>query len=81
MMDAPAAARRKCGTGETREAIERIGDAAVRRIFHRDDTELRLTALDFFEHGRDRARRAPAPPTDRIFGIAAKWLNVNSGPR
>ena len=43
--------------GRAREAIERVGDAAVGRVLHRHDAELRLAAFDFFEHGRDRADR------------------------
>ena len=52
-----------------REAIERVRDAAVGRVFHRHDAELGLPALDLFEHGRNRADRHQlgplAEPLDR----------------
>ena len=40
-----------------REAIERVGNPAVGGVFHRHNAELRLPALDFLEHSRDRADR------------------------
>ena len=43
--------------GRAREAVERVGDAAVGRVFHRHDAELGLAAFHFFEHGGDRADR------------------------
>ena len=63
-----------------REAIERVRHAAVGRVLHRHDAELRLAALDFFEHGRDRADRHQLGDWPNR-SIAARWLNVNSGPR